>query len=65
MALPFPVRTVLIRIPLLEIFYLVVHTQTGNDGGGGGGPTFGVGKVGCRPLYSVVGLADQSIVDFY
>ena len=29
------------------------------DGGGGGNPTFGIGKVVCRPLHSVVGLADQ------
>ena len=31
----------------------------GGNGGGGDGPTFGVGKVGCRPLHGVVGLTNQ------
>ena len=29
------------------------------DGGGGDGPTFGVGKVGRRPLRGVVGLTNR------
>ena len=29
------------------------------DGGEGSSPTFGIGKLGCRPLHGVVGLTDQ------
>ena len=31
----------------------------GGNGGGGDSSTFGIGKVGCRPLHGVVGLTNR------